>query len=270
MSNIIRCSEDFYYLRKNILSFDESFISKEYIEDLLVNLIPRNSDGRYFIERKVSENGNFTAVFYPRFERIDISINKLREWLTVNSNELSEYLEKNSCLFKSYLCFMVLCHEIEHSYQYLIANKKWVCPCKMIQQGYKSLFDLLLPKEYIIPRPVKRVRNMISLVMYKKNENLFLLERNAQYNTMDLMADLALTNEHLDIYKAFVDMKNTFAVAGYTENSDGTLINTFKSILMKDTLNRIDKDIECLDMIERFKWGLPVDEETRGKVLSLR
>ena len=73
---------------------------------------------------------------------------------------------------------MVLTHEVEHSYQYLIGKEVVPASCKMLQQGYKCLSELLVPKDYILPRPIKQVRRVISVISYKRRENEFLLETN--------------------------------------------------------------------------------------------
>lgn len=271
MGNIVKNNNDFVYLKNLITVIENLDITKDMVEEILEDLIPKDSVKNNLINFRVSENGNVTAIFYPKYESIHVSINKMKEWLAFNSKDLAEYFGiQNSELFKKYLFLMVLTHEIEHSYQYLIGKGIIAAPCKMIQQGYKALTELMVPKEYIIPRPIKQVRRVVSVIAYKKRENEFLLERNAQYDSLSLLASIALSNGHDEIAGVFNSMKNSFAVAGYTQNTDGTLVNTFKDIYMKDKLSKIEDDSELLDMNERFRLGLPVDEKTRSRILSLK
>ena len=271
MGNIVHSIADYDYLKNIIFELNDSFVSKEVVEKILYNLLPRDNDGKLIINFLVREKGSVTAIFYPRYETIEVSINKLNNWLNINSNELAEYFNVTDVeLLRKYLVLMVIIHEIEHSYQYLIGIGKIEAPCKMLQQGYKALFDLLLPKEYIIPRPVKQVRRMVSLIAYKKNENMYLLERNAQYDSLGLVADIATSNNHNDIFGVFNGMKNSWAIIGYAENSFGTLINTFENIYMKDKISGFEQDFDDFCMNDRFRLGLPVDEHTHERILALR
>lgn len=271
MGNIVKNNNDFEYLRNLIVVIENLDITKDMVEEILSNLIPKDCEGNVLINFKVREKGNVTAIFYPKYESIYLSVNKMREWLEFNSKDLAECFGiENTELFKKYLFLMILTHEIEHSYQYLIGEGVVTAPCKMIQQGYKALTELMVPKEYIIPRPIKQVRRFVSVIAYKKRENEFLLERNAQFDSLSLLASIAAANEHDEISGVFNSMKNSFAVLGYTKNSDGTLFNTFKDIYMRDKLDKMEDDSELLDMNERFRLGLPVDEKTRSRILSLK
>jgi hypothetical protein len=161
-------------------------------------------------------------------------------------------------------------HEMEHAYQYLIANGKIDAPCKMLKEGYKTLFDLMIPKDSLLPRPIKQVRRAVSVIAYKIRENEFLLERNAQFDSLDTLASIAFENEHHEIRGVLMDMRNTFAVAGYTKNYDGSLVNTYKDILIGDKLKKLEHDYEHLDMMDRYRLGLPIDDKTRERIIALR
>ena len=65
-------------------------------------------------------------------------------------------------------------------------------------------------------------------------------------------------------------MRSIFAIAGYTKNTDGTLVNTFKDIHMGDKLKKIHHDYVDMDMMDRYRNGLPVDQHTRERILALR
>lgn len=271
MGNIVKKAEDFNYLKNLIVILNDLDITKDTIEEILIDLIPKDNDGNPLIKINVREKGNVTAIFYPKYESIHVCINQLKNWIEFNSKDLASYYGiENSDLFKNYLLLMVLTHEVEHSYQYLIGKEVVPTSCKMLQQGYKCLSELMVPKDYILPRPIKQVRRVISVISYKRRENEFLLERNAQYDSLSLISSLAISNGHDDIAGIFNNMKNTFAIAGYTKNCDGTLINTMKDIFMGDKLKKFEHDYESLDMNERFRLGLPIDEKTRSRVLALK
>ena len=79
----------------------------------------------------------------------------------------------------------------------------------------------MIPKDYVLPRPIKQVRRAVSIIAYKRRENEFLLERNAQFDSLGTLANVAFENEHHEIRGVLMDMRNTFAIAGYTKNNNG-------------------------------------------------
>ncbi len=271
MGHVVNSLEGYVFLSKKVKEFYGEVITYDHVKDVLDAIIPRDINGNQLISYNIKEKGRNTAVFYPEYENISISIEALNKWLDFNSKDLANYYkEEHVVLVRSYLVLMVLTHEVEHAYQYLIGEGKIEAPCRMLAEGYKTLFDLMKKKEYIIPRPITQVRRAISVISYRKNENLYLLERNAQFDSLGVLADLALNNGHTSISYMFRGMKDTFAISGYEKNKDGCLVNTFVNIYMKDKLSKMTRDYEDIDMIERFRLGLPVDEETRGRILNLK
>ena len=271
MGHIIKTQEDFTYLCDLVKDIYINGFDKKQAETALERIMPRDDNGKLLINYNVRQKGGHTAIFIPRYEVINISLQNLYYWIDRNSEDLAEMYEiENRRLLGSYLCLMVLMHEIEHSYQYLMAKGILDAPCKMLKEGYKTLFDLMIPKDYVLPRPIKQVRRAVSVIAYKRRENEFLLERNAQFDSLGTLANVAFENEHHDIRGVLMDMRNTFATAGYTKNNNGPLVNTFKDILIGDKLKRLECDYEHIDMIDRYRLGLPVDEETRKRILALR
>ncbi|MGN1372313.1 MAG: hypothetical protein ACI4XM_08585 [Candidatus Coprovivens sp.] len=244
---------------------------KNVIESILCNIIAKDSNGDTLVNYIVREKGNNTAIFIPRYEVIEVSMEKLRKWIDSNGSDLMEMFKvDNKPLLDSYLLLMVLLHEVEHSNQYLVSKGLLESSCVCIKEAYKSLFDLLIPKDYVLPRPIKVVRRTISIIAYKSRENEFLLERNAQFESLGLLAQVAFRRDDNKIGDLFIKMQRIFSIAGYKDNCDGALINTFKDIYMGDKLTRFNHDYDSLSIEERYRLGLPVDHETRKKILSLK
>lgn len=271
MGNIVHNEEDSKYLCDLVYDIKENGFDKEKIESILERIMPRDKDGNMLLKYRVSDKGVHTAIFIPQYEVIEVSIKKLNSWLEINTKDLADMYDiKDKSLLRSYLVLMVLMHEVEHANQYLISLGKVEAPCLAIKDAYFILFDLMKRKDYILPRPIKQVRRAISIISYKRKENEYLLERNAQFDSLSTLSNIAFYNEDTGIRELLLDMKSVFATAGYTNNADGTLINTFKDIFMKDRLKKIKHDYEDMDMMDRYRMGLPVDQPTRERILALR
>ena len=271
MGNIVRSEEDSKYLCSLVYDIKDNGFDKEKIESILDRIMPRDKDGNMLLRYRVNDKGLHTAIFIPEYEVIEVSIKRLNNWLDINTKDLAEMYEIDDIdLLRSYLVLMVLMHEVEHANQYLISLGKVEAPCIAIRDAYSILFDLMKRKDYILPRPIKQVRRAVSVISYKKRENEFLLERNAQFDSLGTLSNIAFYNEDIDIRGMLLDMRSIFAIAGYTKNTDGTLVNTFKDIHMGDKLKKIHHDYVYMDMMDRYRNGLPVDQHTRERILALR
>lgn len=168
---------------------------------------------------------------------------------------------------KCFLFLFVITHEIEHSYQYLMGQNLISSPSKTIQRGYKGIFDLFLPDNSIIPRPIKQTRNTIALFLYKRKENFFILERNANIECTDLLCQLSNYMERIDIFEMFNSMKNSYMCMGYGKSSKGNLEETYKEILLYD---RYQKFHEEVTEEEKIRYGLNISEQAREKILKIQ
>ncbi len=271
MGHIINDMAGYEFLNSKVEELYGGNISREQVEEILFKIVPKDIDGKHLVNLVIKDVGRDTGVFRAESESLIVSIDKLNKWLDFNALDLSKYYNDGDILLlKAYLTLYVLTHETEHACQYLIGEGKIDAPCVMLQQGYKSLFDLMKKPNYVLPHPIKQTRRTISLVRYYRKPNEYLLERNAQFDSLSLLLEIAFNNGHDNIYGILEKMKNTFAIAGYTENCDGTLVNTFKDIYMRDKLDTFCHDYEDMDMITRYRFGLPVDENTRGRILNLK
>lgn len=271
MGNMVENKKDINYLCSMLETIRNEALTPFLIECLLENIIPRDENGELMVNYVVRENSKTPAIFYPRYNTIQVGMIGLMNWVENNGNDLANvYNIEDSYKLKLYMVLMAIMHEVEHSYQYLIANGKVEAPCKMIKEGYKTLTELMIPKDYILPRPIKQVRRVISLIKYRKRENEFLLERNAQYNSLDDLSKVAIIMGDKEIADMFIHMRNLFGSSGYISNTNGNLIFTLEEICMKDKIKKLSEDHENLDMMERYRLGLPIDQDTRKKILSFK
>ena len=267
MSNIIK-SEDTLVILNDIIDYiSKNEITKDYLEKVLSLLLPKEND-TLLIDYNVIENGFKTAMFVPKDKSIFLFVNNINIWLDKNINDFKNDIKTTDInSLRPYFFLLIITHEIEHSYQYLMGNGLVDAPNDILKDAYKGLNDLLEPNNYIIPRPIKQTRKILSLFLYRMKQNFYLLERNANIESMDLVSKCALSNNRDDIYQLFNDMKNTYMKCGYTNSTMGSIEETYRQLLMYDKYKKFYEKIEMSEE-DRVRYGFNITEETREKILK--
>lgn len=239
------------------------------VDDVIKELLPKK-EGRLLINYNIKDKGFDIAKFIPKIRSINLCMNQVNKWLDENVAGIAKiYNENDISALRNYMFIYVLTHEISHSYQYLISRGEIDSPNKVLKDAYSGLFDILNPKEYIIPRPIKQTRRYISLALYKHNENFYLLERNANIESTNLVSRVALYNDREDMYLIFKRMENTWLRCGYMDTGMGSIEETYRKILMYDKYKKFYSEIN-IPVEEKIKYGFNISEEAIQKVLQKR
>ena len=266
MSNIKCEKKDLLFLKDFISDIKNNGLSRDSIETALNNMIP-SKNGKLLVRYHISEKGLTTAAFFSQSNIIKISLNGANEWLNKNIKDFMTGLKaSDEQTLRSYFILFMLSHEIEHSYQYLIGKGIVESPSVVLKNAYKGIFDLLNPKDSIIPNPISKFRNLISIILYKINQNLYLLERNANVESLDLVCQCALFNDREDIFNLFNDMRKTFLKCGYQTSGIGSVEETYQKILMHNKYKKFYK-CEHFDEENLVRFGFNINDEVRNKIL---
>ena len=269
MSNIIKTENDIKSLADIRNNKDTNKISKPDIEEILKMLLTKDNEN-LLINYDIVKNGLKAGTFIIRNKKILFSLNQIEKWLDTNMRDFVRKFDiKDVNALRRCLYIFLITHEIEHSYQYLMGENLIKSPNKMIELGYKGICNMLNPSEHIIPRPIKETREHISRFLYKRNQNFYIIERNANIESTDLLCQCSLHMDREDMYKLFNYVKNTFAKIGYMESTIGSLEETYRKILMYDKYKKFYEEVNMSEE-ERVRFGLSISEETRNKVLSLK
>ena len=157
MSNILKNSDELIALADIIKYVRNHDLDISYINEVLKLLSPSNVDSY------VTQKGRYIAAFIPQYTCIKTSVDNINNWLDINVKDIDEiYDVKDINMLKSYLFLFLITHEIEHSYQYLMARGIVEVPSRIIKYGYRGIYDLLLKSESIIPRPIKEMKTFLS------------------------------------------------------------------------------------------------------------
>lgn len=247
----------------NYLQHNE--LTKTYLEEIMKYLIP-SDDGKELIRYSIKEKGAGRAMFVPSEKSINMAINSVNNWL---DRQVNDFRDKNidDNVLRSYMFLFGLTHEISHAYQYLMGEDKIDFDNTVLKNAYKGIFDLMIKKDYILPRPISETRRNISLILYKRRQYFYLVERNANIESTEIVRNTAFDNNRDDVYKLFDDMVNTFLLIGYTDSGIGSIEETYKKILMHGKYNKFYHDMD-ISVQDRVRYGFAIDDDTRKKVLK--
>ena len=268
MSDELKTKESLIKLKECIEIIRYKWLTIGSMEEMVDMILPRDEEGMLLVNPIVKENGTKTAIFIPRFNSIEFSVLKCRQWVIDNLQDLSKYYNvTDQKTFGYYLSLFTMLHEIEHSYQYLMGQGKTSAPCKLVQDGYKALTELLIKPDYILPRPIKQTRRWISLIQYYRNQDMYSLERNANVEAFSTILQLAQESGNEEMIRVFTDMLNVYMGIGYQEDGKGAFYHTFSDIKMMDTYKRIN-NIGELSIEEKVRYGLEIPNYVRNDLLK--
>lgn len=248
-------------LRNIIEDIKKSGLSEKYIKELY-SILGYDGIKLYFTNMGVN-----TAAFNPKYNTISVNMDKTESWINEVLKDSKTYFDfSDEELAKSYLLVSLLCHEIEHSHQKLIADSKVKPNYDYKTQVFRDMFNIMQMKKYIVPRPISLLKDIILFGLYTKNAYNFILERNASvegYNTASEIADISLDTEMLDY---LITSRNAYMMQGYMDNGDGTLKYTYDTLGLMNKYNKLILPTD-ISLQEKAREGLPLDESDRTKVL---
>lgn len=268
MSNILKTKEDLIKLKEYIDLIRYGWLKKDNMEIIVDGILPKDSDGNRMVGSKVVEKGRRTAIYIPNFNTIEFSVDKCRDWVINNLEDLSKYYNvEDQKSFGYYLSLFIMLHEVEHSYQYLMGQGKIEAPCKLVQGGYKHLTELMIKPNDILPRPIKTTRRYISIVKYYQRQEEYALERNANVEAFSTILALAYESGNEEMIRVFTNLTRSYMSIGYLEDSEGVFYHTFKDILMMDKFKKIN-DTGDLNIDEKIRYGLAIPNYKRLEFLD--
>lgn len=268
MSHIVNNEDDLGLVRDIFGEFRKGSVDICLLEDTVKCLLPKDSNGELFSKYEIKEVDGGYSRFCLGDNCLKLSLDEMNRWSEFNSKKLASRFSVNCIdLFRKYIFFSIIIHEIEHSYQYLMANDLIDSPCTLVSNGYKLIIDTLINNNDV--SILKEIKNIISYRLYNKNCVRYVIERNANVEAFDLLQKLAIENNHIELADAFNKMRNSIAIWGYINNNKGSFYETCKDMKLIHEYKNFNHDYQLSD-IERFRYGLPVSSEFRDKIKIIR
>ena len=265
MSNIIK-SKDIIILLNNILKeINKPDISKEELEMILEILIPKDGD-KQLVEYQFKENLPFTTRFNPSKNTIILDKDNINIWLNTNHNDLTKNIDNvNINQLTKLLLIYMLSHQIELSYQYLMSKDIVECQDETLRQAYKGLMEILVKDKN--NSPLKESKRLLHLLLYKDGESSYLLKRNANIESIDLICKLCLEMDDIKIYDIFNRLRYLYLQCGYCDSCIGSIEETYRKLLMYKKYKEFYKESN-LSTDEKIRLGLRISEEERKQLLK--
>jgi len=269
MSHIIKSKDDLLLVKDVFDLLKKDTISAGLLEEVVKVLLPRDDDGKLLVGYELCDrNGGFSR--YSLGDNcLRLSVDEMYKWVDINSeNFIKQFGVSDRDLFRDYVVLLILVHEIEHGYQYLMAYDKIDAPCDVVSGGYKLIIETLLGYGYDKMGVMDKVKNRIAFNRYNKNNGRYVIERNANVETFDLLQQLAILNNHKELVSVFNRIRNLVGIWGYMYGTRGSFAETCRDMLIMKKFNALDHDYEMSE-IERFRYGLPISRESRDKIRIL-
>lgn len=234
--------------------------TKEVLESILNAIILQN---KYFPIDIAINDSKIPSFFSVDEKKIEIPFEYTKLYVY---KKIRFFLLEHPSLEKDMFYNMimaVLLHERAHYHQYLIGEKYTDFPYEIVSEAYKNLFSYELGNVNVITATIKTNRFDR---YYCKTE--FLLERNANVETFDLLHQVALYENNKELIEILEHEKNYYLALGYNGLLyNGAMKKTYSKILGKALYNSFNHTEE-ISLCDRVRYGLPIDNETRKRVLK--
>ncbi|MBQ7140436.1 MAG: hypothetical protein IJO32_02910 [Bacilli bacterium] len=238
--------------------------SNDVIDQILNTIVPNNKN--YPIKLNIENRNDVMppASFDYTSKTINIFSENLENYilkiinptLKINSNMKKEDLFNNFVLH-------TLIHEVEHVYQHLIGNKYIEFPYQIIVEAYKDLTELKISKDTNPIYALMMIKNYFKQI----NKHGFLLERNANVESYDILYKVAKYENNSELQKFIKMQENTYLKYGYNGFYNGAIEESYKKTWQKSLYNALPKD-EDIPIEDRVRYGLSIDKDTKEKVLK--
>lgn len=267
MSNIVKNKDDLMLLKDIFEEIKNYDVDACLLEEIVKSLLPKDNNGDYFSGYEIYDIDGGLSRFSLTDNILILSIDEMNRWIDGNILRLIKGFNVSDIeLFRSYLFLLVIIHEIEHSYQYLMAYGLIDAPCEFVGSGYRLIIDTIVNRDI---NKLKRLRNSIAYYLYSKNDGLYVIERNANVEAFDLLQNLAIENDNVRLGNVFNRMRNAVAMSGYMDNNMGSFYETIMNMRLGYEYKKLNHNYQLSD-IERFRYGLPISEEFRKKIKIIK
>ena len=260
MSHIIKSEQDVVIVSRLLEKLRSKGYKNEVIEEILNTIIPQNKNLPIDV---VLGNSQKPAFFNEEAKKIEVSLKILKNYINKQVNlliKLHPNLENE--IFYNHI-LLTLVHEVEHYYQCLVENEYVDFPYKIVVDSYKNIKELKIPKDL---NPIIALIKIRRFFNYSHNPDS-LLERSANVEAYDMLVKVAKYENNPEMLKILEELLSYQLSLGYKGINNGSVEKTYKKKGLINVYNSFEFD-EIIPIEDKVRYGLPIDKETRKKVLN--
>ena len=238
--------------------------TKDVLFEILNGIIPFNEN---FVVKSEIDNDGYIAYFSWANRVIHLNEEMLFKYINRLVDETIKMYPKlenyRSDLF-SYIVMFVLCHEVEHVYQYMFGHDYIIHDYKLVRDLYKNM------TEFTVSDKTPYLIWSILFSRYKrvKDKATFVLERNANIEAYDLLHKLSLIENNKDIVRFMYNQYMWYSACGYLKmKNNGSFGEAYRDSWRHSLFNSFDFS-EDISVEERIRYGLPIDDNNRVVLLN--
>ena len=246
------------------ISAQMSLMRKNGINEELTKEIIKLMSNDIKIPYVFKDRINAAAYYNTKTSTMFLSVNSMINWAKnyIKSSKVQEYYPH--CVYSELLIYFyifVLNHEMNHAFQHLIGQNIIKTNYPKLKNCYINLYDLSINQNMSLD--LNNAKNTLQLLLFCIHRNN-ILERNANLEAMSLMLQLTKYENDDIMQEVIQDCKQTIQMQGYTGKYNGAIEEAYKKILIFQK----DMDDENISLEDKVRYGYPLDEYTKKKVLN--
>lgn len=266
MSHIINSSEDVKKISLQLEKIKKKGWEGDILGEIISDLIPYNQNVKTKVEIIDSKIPIYFLAEDEGVSKFVICPNALYKQI---NNFLWDFSILHPTLKKEYLynfLLLVLLHEIEHYYQYLIAKGYVEFPYQIVTDVYNFFY----PCTHINYPDINPLFSLIieEYLSYIEGTGSCIIERNANieaFSALIKVADYENNSKMLHILKKALYSQAKIGYAGIINN--GSIEQTFRKLLSHKTYKSFNHT-EDISLQDRIRYGLPIDEKSKKLLLK--
>ena len=259
MSHIVSENEDLNFLHNYLELIRSRGYNYDNLHEILNGIIPVND--KFNVDIKIDNEG-YTA-YFSGFNRF-IHLNQ-EDLLKYVNSMVDEVIKMYPSLLKSrhelfsYIVLFVLCHEVEHVYQFMFGHDYLKHDYKIVRDLYKNMTEFSTSEN--TPPLIRKI--LLERYKYVKDRATFVLERNANVEAYELLHRLSLFEGNEDIIRFISNQCLWYSACGYLKfKNNGSFEESFRNTWRHKMFKSFDFS-EDISVEERIRYGLPLDDENR-------
>lgn len=232
--------------------------SKESMEYILEEIKPFHKD--YPINIEITDKG-YPAYFNAYRNIVHISEFPLKTYIdNLVDGILALYpmlANQREELF-AYTNLFILCHEIEHVYQFMFGERYIEPPYEVVGDAYKKLIEIKEEKMSLL-----QFRILLSRYKSQKDKAHFVLERNANVEAYDLLHKLSQYESNSEMERLMYNQLTGYQSCGYTSlRFNGAFDQSFRATWRRRKFEELDFT-EDIPVEDRIRYALPISDDDR-------